>query len=246
MHKNVSVLVVDDDASQIRTMSLILRRKGYEVATACDGFEAIEKVEKETFDIILIDIKMPVMNGVDAYKKIKKIQPGSVVIMMTAYAVEDLIQEALKQGAYSVLHKPLDMDQVTSLIGEALKERNGGFILIVDDDESICVTLKNILMRKGYVAGVAYTGEEAISLAKKKKAKVIILDMKLPTINGLETYLAIKEITPETVAIMITAYRHELGELVDQALKSSVYTCLNKPIDMEMLLGLIDGIIRKK
>ncbi|MCK5587590.1 MAG: response regulator, partial [Candidatus Lokiarchaeota archaeon] len=65
---------------------------------------------------IFMDIKMPLMNGVDTYKRIKKIRPDTVVMMMTAYAVEDLVQEALKEGAYGVLYKPLDIENVLTLI----------------------------------------------------------------------------------------------------------------------------------
>jgi len=66
--------------------------------------------------------------------------------------------------------------------------------------------------------------------------------MKLPTINGLETYLAIKEINPEAVVIMMTAYRPEVTELVEEALDSNAYTCLYKPLDMEELVRLVDEI----
>jgi two-component system response regulator HydG len=70
--------------------------------------------------------------------------------------------------------------------------------------------------------------------------------MKLPTINGLETYLPIKKVNPEAVAIMMTAYHQEMDELVEAALKNHAYTCLYKPLDMEMLLRLIDEIRERK
>ena len=122
MEKNPAILIVDDDASQTRTISLILKRKGYEVATAKDGFEAIERVRERPFDVIFMDIKMPVMNGVEAYKEIKKIRPEAVVMMMTAYAVEELIQEALREGVGGVLYKPIDIESVTALIDDAMKK----------------------------------------------------------------------------------------------------------------------------
>jgi two-component system response regulator HydG len=246
MERKPAVLIVDDDTSQTRTMSLILTRKGYEVATARDGFEAIVRVRERPFDVIFMDIKMPVMNGVEAYKEIKKIRPEAVVMMMTAYAVEELIQEALREGVGGVLYKPIDIDSVTALIDDAMKSKNGGFILVVDDDESTCVTLKNILTRKGYETGIAHTGEEAVRMAKKKKYRIIFIDMKLPTINGLETYLAIKKVSPETVAIMITAYRQQMEELVDKAIQNDAYTCIYKPLDIEVLLGMVEEIIQRK
>jgi CheY-like chemotaxis protein len=114
-----SILVVDDNVNLARTTAMILKCKGYAVTTASNGGEALEKVKHQAFAIILMDIKMPVMNGVDTYKNIKVIRPEAVVIMMTAYAVEELIQEALAEGAYGVLYKPLDIEALTALINEA-------------------------------------------------------------------------------------------------------------------------------
>ena len=109
-----------------RVMSFILEDKGYAVATAQSGSEAIAKVKETPFDIIFMDIKMPDMDGVETYNRIKKIRPEAVVVMMTAYAVEDLIQEALKKGANGVMYKPLDIKKVVALIEKARKKHEAG------------------------------------------------------------------------------------------------------------------------
>jgi len=240
------ILIVDDNISLCKTTALILRHKGYDVTTAHDGQEAIEKVKEEPFDIIFMDIKMPLMNGVEAYKRIKDIKPEAVVMMMTAYAVEDLIQEALQEGAYGVIYKPLDMEKVLTLIEEAKVTNQGVFILVVDDDEGLCITFKNILLREGYKVGIAHTGEEAIAMTQEDAYDILFIDVKLPTIDGLETYLAIKEINPEAVAIMMTAYRQEAADLIEEALNNNVYTCLYKPFDMEEVLRLVSEICERK
>jgi DNA-binding NtrC family response regulator len=246
MDEKASILIVDDNLSLCKTMTLILRRKGYDATSAKDGYEAIVKVKEGSFDLIFMDIKMPLMDGVETYKEIKKIRPDSVVIMMTAYAVEDLIQEALKEGAYGVLYKPLDMEKIFSFIKTAKEAKHGGLILIVDDDPGFTTTLKNILSKRGYSVAVAQTGEAAISKVQGDNFCLILIDLKLPTINGLETYLAIKKIKPEIMAIMITGYRQEMADLIQDALNNSAYTCLYKPLDIEFLLNLIDKILKVK
>jgi DNA-binding NtrC family response regulator len=193
-----------------------------------------------------MDIKMPSMNGVETYKRIKKIRPDAIVIMMTAYSVDELIQEAIKEGAYGVLYKPLDLEKVIKLINETLEKKEGGFILIVDDDLSFSSTLKNILTKREYVVGIANSGEEAVSMAQEKDYHVMLIDMKLPTINGLETYLAIKKVNPKVVAIMMTGYRQEMDDLVHEAIQNTAYTCLYKPLDMNNLLKLIEEILKRK
>ena len=119
MNQKGSVLIVDDNTSLCKTMLFVLRRKGYAVATAQDGLEAIERVRERPFDMTFMDIKMSPMDGVETYKRIKKIRPEAVVMMMTAYAVEDLVQEAPQEGACGVLYKPLNMEKVIGLIEKA-------------------------------------------------------------------------------------------------------------------------------
>jgi DNA-binding NtrC family response regulator len=192
--------------------------------------------------MIFLDIKMPLMNGVETYRRIKEIRPDAVVVMMTAYAVEDLVQQALQEGAYGILYKPLDIDRAITIIEEAKQGRKGALILVADDDPGNCIILRNILTRKGYQVGVVHTGEEAISMARETAHDVLLIDIKLPVLNGLETYLAIREISPQAVAIMMTAYRHEMAGLVEEALRNQAYTCLYKPLDIEELLRLVEEI----
>ena len=246
MGTKASILIVDDNDSLCTTLSLILKRKGYAAATVKDGLEAIEKVRKNHFDMLLMDIKMPVMNGVETYRRIKEIRPESVVVMMTAYAVEDLIQEALEEGAFGVIYKPLDIEKVVALIERVRLDRQGAFILLVDDDRGTRITFKNILAKKGFSVGVAATGDEAVAMMREKEYDIVFIDMKLPTLNGLETYLAIREINPEAVAIMMTAYRQEMSELVEEALHNAAYTCLYKPLEMEVVLQLLEEICERK
>lgn len=118
----VNILIVDDDASLCKTTSFILEREGYAVMTAGDGQEAIERVKEQNFDIVLMDIKMPGMDGVEAYKRIKRIRPETKTIMMTGYAVDDLIRDALEEGAHSAVNKPLDMDWILNLLNEIIEK----------------------------------------------------------------------------------------------------------------------------
>ncbi len=246
MEDKASILIVDDNVSLVRTMSFVLKRKGFTVVTAKDGLEAIEKVREMPFDIILLDIRMPIMDGVETHRRIKKIRPEAVVVMMTAYSVEDMVREALQDGAYGVIYKPVDIDKVIALIEESRKAKEESLIMVVDDDTAICSTLKNILVSRGYRVGVAHSGEEAIDMAQEKAYDIAIIDMKLPAINGLETYLAIKQINPGLIAIMMTAYRQEMADLVEESLRNNAYTCLYKPFEIEDLLKLVNAIKEKQ
>ena len=130
VEKTVNILVVDDQIGMLETFTDILADRGFHVETAEDGFIAIDKVKKGSFDIIFMDIKMPGINGVQTFREIRKINEKTRVIMMTAYAVEDLIKEAIEEGAYTVIYKPFDMDKVIRTIERVLKTQ---LVLVVDD-----------------------------------------------------------------------------------------------------------------
>ncbi len=221
----------------------ILEAKGYGVESENSGEAAIAKVKEKSFDVILMDIKMPVMNGVEAFKQIKKISPRTAVIMVTAYSLENLINEALAEGAFGVLHKPLDIDKLIEQI-ELAKER-GMLILVTDDDPATRETFKDVLEAKGYKVSTAATGEEAIDRSRERPDDILFIDMKLPALNGLETYLAIKEINPRAIAVIITGYYEGMKDLIDKALEKGAYTFMKKPLDMDKVLELIEEISKK-
>ena len=118
MGERVRVLIVDDDVSQCQTLSMILKYKGYDVDTAHDGPEGIRRVKERPYEVIFTDMKMPAMNGLETYRRIREIRPGAVVTMMTAYALDDLVQQGLEEGANGVLYKPLDIEVILTTIAE--------------------------------------------------------------------------------------------------------------------------------
>jgi len=243
----MQILIVDDNESLSRTLSFILQKKGHQTFTANNGMKAIEVIEKKAFDIIFMDIKMPGLNGVDTYKQVKRIQPNAVVIMMTAYTATELAVEAIQEGAFALIHKPLDFDQIFSLINRVQEEKESAFILVVDDDENTRLMLRDAFSEKGYRVTVAKTGEDAIAMTKVLPHDVTIIDMNLPLLNGLETFLAIQEINPQAIVIMMTGQRErEIDEFVKEAMDHNAYTCIYKPFDVLELVTMVDEISTQK
>jgi len=110
------ILVIDDDQSILSIFEYILNEAGYETITAIDGYNAIEKVKNNKFDLVFTDVKMPGLSGIDTYKEIRKLDPKLLVVMMTGYSVDELLKEAFELGAYGVIYKPFDMEEVLSII----------------------------------------------------------------------------------------------------------------------------------
>jgi len=114
-----SILVVDDDLAHRMMLKKLLGGWGYQVYEADDGSVAIEKVRQASFDLILMDIRMLSISGIEALEQIKIINPAIPVIIMTAYASVETAVTALKKGAYDYLTKPLDFDELKIAIGRA-------------------------------------------------------------------------------------------------------------------------------
>ena len=122
--RKTNILVVDDLRSIRTTLGGILEDEGYNVVLAENGYQAIEAARESHFDAIFMDIRMPGINGVQTFREVKKIDPKGTVIMMTAYSVEDLVREAMEEGAYTCLLKPFDVERVTALMEDIARERS--------------------------------------------------------------------------------------------------------------------------
>jgi len=240
MKKAFTILLTDDNKEFAQNLCDILELKGYAVLTASDGFQALEVIKTSPVDLILMDIKMPVMNGVETFKKIKKITPETPVIMLTAFALEELIQESIQEGAFACLKKPLDFDELFATIEHAIHK--GSMILVVDDDVNLCQNLLDILGKKGYLVSFATDSHSAIEKVRTNVYDVMLLDLKLPPLNGLETYLAIHRLCPDLVVVIITGFVPEMQEMIKITRNNGAYALLEKPIDIEKLLTILEQI----
>ncbi|HJU04837.1 MAG TPA: sigma-54 dependent transcriptional regulator [Nitrospiraceae bacterium] len=117
------ILVVDDERSMRDVLSIMLKRAGYAVTVAADGEEAIAQIGKEIFDLVITDLKMPKVGGLEVLKAVKEIAPETVVLLITAFASADSAIEAMKRGAYDYLNKPFQVDEVQLIVRNALEKR---------------------------------------------------------------------------------------------------------------------------
>ncbi len=122
--KKLKILVVADEEDIRTIMGDRLQKYGYEVVTAADGLEALEKVEKEKPDLVLLDIMMPHLNGLEALGRIKQEHPEMLVIMITAFSnVERATEAILDLGAYDYIEKPFNPDLIRIKVDKALELR---------------------------------------------------------------------------------------------------------------------------
>ena len=161
---------------------------------------------------------------------------------MSAYSIDDLRAAALDEGAIAFLSKPLDVEQVINLIGEVKDTA----ILVVEDDEQTAELLRANLRKQGYRVTITRSSHDALELVEQIRFDLIFLDANLPSMNGLELYLAIKKITPTAVAIMISDIEKEFEEIAREAVRRNAYTIVRKPLDIDHILGLLQRITSKR
>lgn len=116
------ILVVDDDAELRANLSEILKEAGYHISEAASGREAIEKTKAEAFDIALLDLMMPKMSGTDTLLELKKMNPKTKAIMITAFATIENAVEAIKRGASDYISKPFKIETLLTTIKRVLEE----------------------------------------------------------------------------------------------------------------------------
>lgn len=240
----MKILVVDDDHRIVKTTCDILRIKGHEPIAAYSGEEGVEAVRNDPPDCVLMDIKMTGISGVEALKRMREIVPALPVVLVSAYATDDLMDEARRSGAYAVLSKPLNFPMILSFLSLLRKEES---ILVVDDDPEFCKTLKDILTLRGFKVETESEAQSVMGhLENNYQLAVVLLDLKLGAVNGVEVMKDIQAKYPGKPVMLMTGYRQEMRESIEQARKIGAYTCLYKPFEMDDLFQIIEEIRIKK
>jgi len=235
--KPIKILIVDDEKNMRLTLADILEAEAYVVKTAATGEEAVALCETETFDVILMDVRMPGIDGVEAFRSIRRHQEGVKVIMMSGYSLDDLKEAALKEGAIAFLPKPLNLEKVIHLISEV----NDTAVLIVAD-EVTSHSLQGGLKIEGYKVTTVLSPHDALELVEQIRFDLIFIDAELPIMNGLDLYLAIKKITPSSTAIMISGREAEFERIAREAVQQTAYTILKKPLDIDHVLDTLERL----
>jgi len=120
--KKIKILVVDDEEIMRNLLTDVLTDAGYKVIAVKDGREAVEKVKKINFAIAFIDVHMPVMNGVETLKTIKKIKPQTRIVMMDSFP-DELLEQAKREGAITCIHKPFEINEVTKITEDVVEQK---------------------------------------------------------------------------------------------------------------------------
>ncbi|HVX40244.1 MAG TPA: response regulator [Gemmatimonadaceae bacterium] len=238
MTKQRRVLIVDDEVLMVRTLCDILEMHGWEVRGVHAGEEALEVLKTERFDIVLMDVRMGGMTGVDALRIIREEHPGLPVMLMTAYSTAELLEEAERQGAVRILSKPLAIKGLLDML-ESITEPERR-VLVVDDNHQFLATLAEIIQSHGYSVMRADSLGGALSQLARATPGVVLLDMRLDSVDANMSVLAIRRASPGVILILYSGSEASLPKSGPAA--ESAYAVLKKPFAPDDMLRLLDEV----
>ncbi len=235
MGKQLRILVVDDDEDNANSLGELFELEGHRVVVAHSGEAAIAAYAGGNFDIAFMDVMMPGLNGVESFMEIRKLNPDAKVYMMTGFSVEQLLQQAMDNGAMGVLNKPIDPDKLLRALDEV---HPCGIVLIADEDPEFGAELKKIVEQAGMRCGHLRRESDPLMDADA----LAIIDIGKPLINCVELYTRLKRQGHARPSIIVTRAAHQSSDGLAALRDVAVTGILSKPFDPLMLLQRLDSL----
>ncbi|MBK8266718.1 MAG: response regulator [Nannocystis sp.] len=231
------VLVVDDNHELADNLSELLQDEGYATLTAYSAERALELAAKEQFDIVLTDIRMPGMNGVELVKRLSAINERAIFLLMTAYSTDAMLGEALRAGVRAILSKPVDLRELLTRLPHGVVK-----VLVIEDDAQLAELLCEALSRHGYDVDSALSCGQARQKIAASPPDVVVLDVFLPDGNGAT--LAAEITGSGTIpVVLMTGYDADGAASLVQSLPSSSSRFLAKPFHTDSLLTALRELV---
>ncbi|CAN0433320.1 unnamed protein product [Phaeothamnion confervicola] len=206
--------------------------EGHSATVAYSGEAAIEAYEKQQFDLAFMDVMMPGKNGVESFLEIRKKAPTAKVYMMTGYSVDQLLQQAMDNGALGIFAKPVDLDKVLNSIASIVPN---GIVLVAEDDPDFGPALLDSIRSTGRSCELVSNGEQAIARVEQGSVEVLILDLNLPLIDGIEVYTLLRSAGHAPPTVMITGCLADYQEALAAFGDIETTGILTKPFDFDEL-----------
>lgn len=245
-----TVLIVDDDETTRTQLENELRRSYFNPTSVSDGQSALKILEAASTDLVLLDVKLPDIDGIELLGKIKQQNPACEVIIMTGYGGEEIAISALRKGAIDYLEKPLNMTELSAALGRAQEKLLKGqgllyknTILVTDDDSVVVDRLKRFLEKEGYTVFGSTTADQGLEIVSRQKIDIVITDIQMQGMNGLEFLQKAKQLYPDIEGIVVTG--HKTGEFAIEALRAGALDYISKPIDLDELLFSVAKAIER-
>ena len=253
----VKILVIDDDRMNCDLLQAVLARHGYDVHSATSGAEGLNLFRQHHPRVTILDLRMPEMDGLTVLKDIRAMDPHAPVIILgggaseaqenqaRALRVTDFVRKGLSldvlvEGVNRVVQQPARKPEGAS--GQAAPAADTGeTVLVVDDEQLVRDLLVQFLSLRGSRAMGVNDGAQALCLVEQVPPDLILLDLMLPGMSGVEVLRRLRERNYNGVVIIVTGSSDE--ELLEEAWSLRPQEVISKPIDLEKLLAIIQLVL---
>lgn len=294
----IKVLLVDDEEAYVKTMAERMQMRDVGSRVALSGEEALALVDDEVPDVMVLDLRMPGINGMEVLERVKKAHPHVQVIILTGHGSDQEEKEARSLGAFDYLQKPADTRQLLQTIRSAwsrslkatvefIKDSQNEFeksmsaaalasadapemakemldetarrrrtpaeeagaetpsattpgtlkVLLVDDEEDLVRTMAERMEMRELGSEVALDGEEALAKLEEDIPDVMVLDLLMPGIDGMEVLRRVKKAYPQIEVIIMTGHGSDQDE--QEARRLGAFAYVRKPVDMNVLMDVV-------
>jgi DNA-binding NtrC family response regulator len=289
----IKLLLVDDEEDYVKTMAERMEMRDVGSRVALSGEEALQMVEEDAPDVMVLDLRMPGINGMEVLERVKREHPQVQVIILTGHGSEKEEEEARRLGAFKYLQKPADTSDLLATVRSAwskglqfLKDSRDGFersmsaaamaegglpemarqggrasaesqkdasaeaapdeagssgqgikVLFVDDEEDFVRTMAERMEMRDLGGDVAFSGQQALEMLENDVPDVMVLDLLMPGIDGMEVLRRVKKMFPQIEVIIMTGHGSDKDE--EEARRLGAFEYLRKPVDIDQLMETV-------
>jgi DNA-binding NtrC family response regulator len=287
----IKLLLVDDEEDYVKTMAERMEMRDVGSRVALSGEEALQMVEEDAPDVMVLDLRMPGINGMEVLERVKQEHPHVQVIILTGHGSEREEKEARRLGAFEYLQKPADTSQLLTTVRSAwerglkfLKDSRDEFertmtaaalaeggvtetarqkervpsqtdtsgestpdqadisgqalkVLFVDDEEDFVRTMAERMEMRELGGEIALSGQQALQMLENDVPDVMVLDLRMPGIDGMEVLRRVKRMFPQIEVIIMTGHGSDKDE--EEARRLGAFDYLRKPVDIDHLMETV-------
>lgn len=241
--RGATVLVVDPQPEVAQLIEIFLARQGYRVVKAHTAAEALEVASRERPRVITLDVMLEDADGFDLLQQLKS-RPELDEIPVVVLSIVCDERKSWRLGAANYLEKPIDQDRLVGIIHGLVGSIDSPLVLVVDDDRSIVQALSDTLKAKGFAVAAAYDGLEAMAAVKKAPPDLILLDLRMPNMDGYQVIKALKR-TKKTsdIPIVVMTAHHIDDEKTDVLAMTAAQVA--KPFDVGQLAERVEAVLTR-
>jgi two-component system, NtrC family, response regulator HydG len=248
LQPTIRLLMVDDERDFLQAVEPGLARRGFDVTLAESGMRALQLAAEGVFDVVVLDVKMPGIDGVDTFRELQKRHPDLPVILLTGQGDLTQAYETAREGVFEYLTKPCDVEKLAHSIRAAASRDRGSTVvlpapaevirlLLVDDDLEFVRSVTRALERRGMEVTEALDGAQALEKVSERSFDVALVDVIMPGMDGLTLLERLKEADPFMEVVMLTG-NPQVGD-ARQGLREGAFEYLPKPQPLEDLANVI-------